>query len=149
MTKTDVDKRTLSINRTLNAPIDVVWEAWTNPQHIAQWWARGMKVDILEHEFKVGGNWKFGMKMPNGQDFFSEGTYLLIEEKSKIHSTADFKPMTENVEIRAEFEAAGHQTSFNFSVIHVSEEYKNQQEQMGFMKGWGGVFDKLAEFVQN
>lgn len=149
MTKTDLDNRTLSLNRTFNAPLQVVWEAWTNPEHIAQWWARGMKVDILEHDFRVGGNWKFGMKMPNGQDFISEGTYLLIEEMSKIYSTADFKPMTVDIEIRAEFEAAGDQTNFHFSVVHVSEAYKQQQEEMGFMKGWGGVFDKLASFVSS
>lgn len=148
MTKTDLDNRTLSLNRIFDAPLSLVWEAWTKAEHVAQWWGpKGMEVEVLEHDFKVGGHWKYAMQMPNGQSFITEGKYLVIEEMSKIYSSADFKPMTVDVEIRAEFEAAGNQTNFTFSVVHVSEAYKQQQEQMGFMKGWGSVFDRLAEFV--
>ncbi len=140
--------RTLSLSRTFNAPVKLVWEAWTQPEHISQWWGpKGMKIEVIEHNFQIGGSWKYAMLMPNGKKFITEGVYILIEEFKKIVSTADFKPMTEGVEIQALFEENGDQTNFVFNVVHPTEEYCQQQEKMGFMNGWGSVFDRLGIFV--
>ena len=148
--KNNASKRTLTLTRTFNAPINLVWEAWTQPEHIAQWWGpKGMKIEVLEHDFQVGGAWKYTMEMPDGSKFITEGVYIEIEEFRKIYSTADFKPMTEGVEIRAVFEESGNKTNFVFSVVHPTEEYCQQQEKMGFMNGWGSVFDRLADFVSD
>ena len=146
----ELESRTLSLRRTFNAPIQLVWEAWTQPSHIAQWWGpKGMKVKILEHDFKVGGAWKYVMEMPDGKEFITEGVYTVIETLKKIFSSADFKPMTEGVEIQALFEEAGEKTHFTFNVVHPTEEYCQQQKDMGFEKGWGSVFNNLEEFLQN
>ena len=149
MSKANVtDSRTLSLNRTFNAPLDLVWEAWTQANHIAQWWAPpGMPVTIVEHNFKVGGKWKYIMAMPDGTEFISEGVYSEIVEKSKIVTSANFLPMTQGVEIHAIFEAVGDQTNFTFNVVHPTPEYCLQQEKMGFYNGWGSAFDRLATFV--
>lgn len=148
MTDSNKDKRTLTIKRTLNAPIQLVWDAWTNPEHVAKWWAPpGMETTIIEHDFKVGGLWKYSMMMPNGSEFLSEGIYILIEELSKIHSTADFKPMTEGVEIQAQFEDLNGKTEFTFNVVHATEEYAKQQFDMGFLNGWGSVFNGLETYL--
>lgn len=146
--KSDLAKRTLTLKKTFDAPVELVWEAWTQPEHIAQWWApKGMKVTIISHEFKEGGRWKYVMPMPDGSQFISEGVYYEIIQFKKIVSSADFKPMTAGVEIRALFEAIGEKTNFVFSVLHPTEEYRNQQEKMGFYNGWGSTFDRLETFV--
>lgn len=145
----DLNKRTLSLSRTFNAPIELVWKAWTQPEHIAQWWGpKGMKTKVISHDFNVGGTWKYSMLMPNGDEFISEGVYIEIIEHKKISSSANFKPMTEGVEIQALFEKDGDKTNFTFNVIHPTEKYCQQQEKMGFMNGWGSVFDRLKEFVE-
>ncbi|WP_405206832.1 SRPBCC domain-containing protein [Aquimarina sp. LLG6339-5] len=145
----DLNKRTLSLSRTFNAPIELVWKAWTQPEHIAQWWGpKGMKTKVISHDFSVGGTWKYSMLMPNGDEFISEGVYIEIIEHKKISSSANFKPMTEGVEIQALFEKDGDKTNFTFNVIHPTEKYCQQQEKMGFMNGWGSVFDRLKEFVE-
>lgn len=142
--QSDTSGRTLSLNRTFNAPIRLVWDAWTQPEHIAQWWApKGMKVNIVDHNFKVGGHWKYVIPMPDGSEFISEGVYTIISELEKIFSSADFKPMTTGVEIQALFEKNGDKTNFTFNVIHPTEEYCKQQEKMGFYNGWGTAFDRL------
>ncbi|HAS46369.1 MAG TPA: activator of HSP90 ATPase [Microscillaceae bacterium] len=141
--------RTLSLKRTFNAPLQLVWEAWTQSDHIAQWWGpKGMQTTVIEHDFRVGGQWKYSMQMPDGKTFISEGKYLEIEELKKVISTADFKPMTEGVEIQALFEADGDQTKFTFNVVHPTVEYCQQQSKMGFYNGWASVFDRLGEFLQ-
>ncbi len=151
MSKLDEAKnRTLSIKKVFNAPIKLVWEAWTNPDHVIQWWApKGMKINVMQHNFKVGGKWKYSMPMPDGNMFISEGTYLEIEPQNKIVTTADFKPMTEGVELHVVFEADGDKTKFTFSVVHATEDYAKQQEQMGFYNGWGSALNRLETLLTN
>ena len=142
--------RTLSISKVFNAPVKTVWEAWTNPDHVIQWWAPpGMKINVMEHDFRVGGKWKYSMPMPDGNLFISEGKYLEIEPLKKIVTTADFKPMTEGVELHVLFEADGNKTNFSFSVVHETEDYARQQEKMGFYNGWGSAFTRLETVIQN
>lgn len=141
--------RTLTIERTFNASRKLVWEAWSDPKHIANWWGpKGVKVEVLEHNFEVGGKWKYKMAMSNGSDFISQGQYTDIVELEKIVTTADFKPMTAGVILIMLFVENGDQTDFTFHVIHSTPEYCKQQEKMGFYNGWGSVFDHLAEYVQ-
>ncbi len=142
--------RTLQLERTFDAPIQLVWKAWTQAEHIAKWWApKGMNVDVVEHDFRVGGTWKYVMPMPDGNEFVSEGEYLEIVEESKIVSTANFRPMTEGIVIHALFEKNGDKTNFTFKVVHETEEYCIQQEKMGFYNGWGSTFERLATFVED
>ncbi|WP_394750988.1 SRPBCC family protein [Spongiimicrobium salis] len=149
-TSSEKEKRTVTIKRILNAPIHLVWEAWTQADHIAVWWSpKGVTTKVVAHDFRVGGTWKYIMPMPNGQEFIAEGEYTEIEEFKKIISTANFRPMTEGVEIEAWFTAKDDKTEFTFKVVHPTEAYKIQQEKMGIMNGWGGVFDRLEELLKN
>ena len=146
----DLTNRTLTLERTFNAPIDLVWEAWTQPDHVAKWWApHGMDLEVIEHDFSVGGKWKYAMPMPDGNQFISEGVYSEIVPKKKIITTADFKPMTEGVELHIQFEKDGNQTKFTFSVVHETEEYCEQQEEMGFYNGWGSAFERLDKMLND
>ena len=145
----ELKDRTLTIEKTLNAPIQLVWEAWTKPEHIAAWWGpKGMQTEVIEHDFKVGGKWKYSMTMPDGNKFIAEGEYKEIVEFQKIISSADFKPMTEGVEMQVLLEEKDNQTQFTFHIIHATAEYCQQQEKMGFYNGWGSVFERLVEFLE-
>ena len=144
----DLKNRTLTIEKTFNAPIKLVWDAWTQPEYILKWWApNGMDIKVIAHEFKVGGKWKYAMPMPDGKEFISEGTYKEIIALEKIVTSADFKPMTEGVELQTLFEADGDKTKFTFNVIHATPEYCKQQEEMGFYNGWGSALDRLENLV--
>jgi len=150
MSKIDNEKnRTITIERIYQAPVSLVWEAWTKPEHIAKWWGpKGMKTNVIEHDFRVGGKWKYSMAMPDGKEFISEGTYLEIIESKRIVTSADFKPMTLGVELQVHLEKDGDKTKFTFKVVHPTEEYRIQQEKMGIYNGWGSVFDRLKEYLE-
>ena len=145
----DLSQRTLRIQRTFSAPVQLVWEAWSKPEHITQWWGpKNMETSVIEHNFQVGGKWHYSMKMPDGNSFIAEGIYSVIEALRRIVSSANFKPMTEGVEMQVLFEAQGErQTQMTFNMIHPTAEYCKQQEQMGFYKGWASVFDRLEAFL--
>jgi uncharacterized protein YndB with AHSA1/START domain len=149
MEKNDFEKRVLTLKKTFDAPIELVWEAWTKPEHIAQWWGpKGMAVNVIDHNFKVGGKWKYVMMMPNKGEFIAEGEYSEISKPNKIITSANFRPMTEGVELRVLLEKSGEKTIFTFSVVHPTEEYCRQQEKMGFYNGWGSTFERLGEYVK-
>jgi hypothetical protein len=57
--------------------------------------------------------------------------------------------MTEGVEMRTLFEKDGDKTHFTFSVVHPTEEYKMQQEKMGFYNGWGSALTRLEEVIKS
>ncbi|OEK00536.1 activator of HSP90 ATPase [Roseivirga sp. 4D4] len=148
MSNNELESRTITMERTLSAPVSLVWEAWTQPDHIAKWWApKGMEMKIIEHNFTVGGSWKFSMDMPNGNEFISDGAYTEIVPVEKIVTTANFRPMTEGVELHVLLKANGDKTHFTFKVVHPTEEYCKQQEQMGIYNGWGSVFNGLEEHL--
>lgn len=145
----DLEKRTLTIKKTFNAPRTLVWEAWTQPEHIANWWGpKGMKTKIEKHDFKVGGEWEYSMTMPDGKNFISEGVFSKIVVPEFIETTANFKPMTEGVILEAHFIEANDKTEFIFKGIHPTEAYAKQQEKMGFFNGWGSVFSNLEVYVE-
>ena len=144
----EISKRILTIKKTFNVPVNLVWEAWTKPEHIFQWWSPpGMKMKVVEHNFKPGGKWKYTSPMPDGSEFISEGVYAEIVALQKIVTSANFRPMTEGVTIHVLFEENNGKTEFTFSVIHPTEEYCRQQEKMGFYNGWGSAFKRLEALL--
>lgn len=144
-----IENRTITMKRTFKAPLQLVWNAWTQPEHIAQWWGpKGVSITVVEHNFSVGGAWKYTMPMPNGKEFISEGVYSEIVEFEKICTSANFKPMTEGVELQILLAENGDDTDFTFHVIHPTEEYAKQQEKMGIYNGWGSTFDRLQAMLE-
>jgi len=64
----------LTITRVLNAPIDLVWKVWTDPDHIKSWWGpNGFTNTIFEMDVKPGGNWEFIMHGPEEVDLVRSG----------------------------------------------------------------------------
>lgn len=75
----------ISNQRCVNAPIALVWELWSNPEHLAQWWGpRGFRNTIRLHEFKPGGRWHLVMHGPDGVDYDNEWEYTEIVLHSRI-----------------------------------------------------------------
>ncbi len=77
--------RELSTSKILNAPIDLVWKVFTQPEHIKQWWGpNGFTNTISKMEVKQGGQWIFIMHGPDGTDYKNKHTYKEIAEQEKI-----------------------------------------------------------------
>ena len=139
------DPRVATMARTFNAPRQLVWDAWTQAEHLVNWWGpKGMNTKVEKLDFS---SWKYTMMMPDGNEFVTEGTFIEIKEPEKLVTSADFKPMTVDVVLTVLFEDLGEQTKMTFSVAHKTEEYRQQQEEMGFRNGWGSTFDRLEEYL--
>src|SRR5438105_6066042 len=69
-TATADEARVISATRVFDAPPDLVFEMWTDPKHLANWWGpRGFSITTHEFAFKPGGVWRFIMHGPDGTDY--------------------------------------------------------------------------------
>src|SRR5882757_7001803 len=77
--------RELLLTRTLNAPVQLVWEVCTNPDHIKNWWGpNGFTNTIHVMDVKPGGVWDFIMHGPDGTDYKNENIFTEVVKYKKI-----------------------------------------------------------------
>ena len=83
--KNNTADRELIITRELNAPIELVWEVWTDPEHLAQWWGpEGFTNTISKMDMKPGGEWDLVMHGPDGTDYKNKSVFREIVKYKKI-----------------------------------------------------------------
>jgi len=77
--------RELTISKLVNAPVKLVWEVWTKPEHIAHWWGpNGFTNTISKMEVKKDGAWDLIMHGPDGTDFKNESIYKEVVKYKKL-----------------------------------------------------------------
>ncbi len=82
---TATDARTLVLTRTLNAPIELVFEAWSDPKHLVRWWGpKDFTLPHCEQDFRVGGAYRFCMRAPDGSDHWVRGAYTHIKHPTRL-----------------------------------------------------------------
>ena len=77
--------RELTITRFFNAPVNLVWDVWTKPEHIKNWWGpNGFYNTIFEMDVKPGGVWDFIMHGPDGTAYKNKSVFKEIVKNKKI-----------------------------------------------------------------
>lgn len=97
-TDTLTTHRTLGITRIFDAPRELVWRAWSEPERMKQWWGpKPFTAPAIEMDFHFGGKYLFCMRSPNGQDFWNTGVYTEIGEASRLTFTNCFSDEKANI----------------------------------------------------
>ena len=79
------DGREIVFTRIIDAPRELVFKAWTEPKHLAQWWGpRGMTNPVCEVDLRPGGAYRIVMRSPDGVDYPVRGVYLEIVESERL-----------------------------------------------------------------
>jgi len=112
--------RELLILRTLDAPIELVWEAWTTPDHIAKWWGPdGFTNTITEMDVIPGGEWNLTMHGPDGTDYKNRSIFKeIIYHKKIVYQHISSPGFIATIE----FEAKGEQTHLTWHMLFESAE---------------------------
>ncbi len=77
--------REIFISRKLNAPVELVWELWTKPEHIANWWGpAGFTNTITAMDVTPGGQWNLVMHGPDGTDYENSSIYKEVIPYKRI-----------------------------------------------------------------
>jgi uncharacterized protein YndB with AHSA1/START domain len=155
----------LVLERTLNAPLDLVWKAWTDPEHIKRWWApRPYQTPEVEIEWKPGGIFRFVMTGPDGSRHEeAAGCVLEFVPKERIAWTSALGPgYRPNIIATGDrcdsfpftavitFADAGNgKTQYKAVALHKDAADKDRHTAMGFHEGWGTVAGQLEEFARS
>ncbi len=80
--------------RIVNAPIELVYKAWTNPNHLKNWWGpSGFTNTFNEFDLRIGGKWSFIMNGPDKGNYHNECEFIKIEEPTCIAWKRYSKPL--------------------------------------------------------
>ena len=145
---TELEQRTLLLDRVFDAPRDVVFKAWSEPEHLIHWWGpRGFTTDIEKMEFRVGGAYRIHMRSPEGSDHWSQGVYREIVPPVRlvmVGSLADARgtPTTPETVLTVTFEERGAQT--RLTLHSVFETVTARDAHRG---GWSSSLERLVEYL--
>jgi uncharacterized protein YndB with AHSA1/START domain len=137
--------------RVLDAPRDLVWQVWTDPKHLAQWWGPdGFRTTTSAYDLRPGGVWRFVMHGPDGRDYQNRITFDEIVKPERLvyhHGGGDD---VEPVQFRSTviFEDLGGKTRVTLrGVFPSAEERARVIREYGADKGLVQTLARLADYV--
>ena len=149
--KLETGDRELVVTRVLNAPRELVFEAWTNPEHIGHWWGpNGFTLTTKEWNLKTGGIWRFTMHGPDGTDYPNKIIFLEIVKPERLVYKHDNEKETEpiNFHVTITFEASGNKTKLEMrSLFETKEELTHVAEKYGAIEGAREHVSRLEEYL--
>lgn len=147
-------KLDLVLEREIDVPRELVWEAWTTPKHLRHWFVpKPWTVTDVELDLRPGGIFRTTMRSPEGQEFPNSGCYLEVIPNERLTFTdtllPGFRPSPKPFFTAVlMLEPAGKGTRYVAIAIHGDEAARKKHEEMGFYQGWGTVVDQMAEYIK-
>ena len=153
----------LVLERTLDAPLDLVWKAYTDPELMKKWWApRPYETPEVEIDWRPGGIFHFVMTGPDGFREDSAGCVLEYVRHERVTWTSalgrGFRPNDLSEKDGCEafaftatvtFADAGNgRTSYKAVALHKNSTDRDTHEKMGFDEGWGTCAGQLEEVAK-
>jgi len=155
------------ISRVLDAPRELVWKCFTDPEHMKQWWGpKGFVVKVSKMDLRPGGTYHYCLQGPDGAPMWGKMAYREISPMDRIvfinsfsdeaggtsrHPMAPTWPL-EMLSIFTFEDVPGGKTRFT---VRWSPHNATDEEQRTFdaghdsmRQGWGGTLDKLEAYVK-
>jgi uncharacterized protein YndB with AHSA1/START domain len=150
----------ITIERIYNAPRQLVWDAWTTPEHFKKWW--GPKIftcPIAEMDVRVGGKYFWCMRGEGIGNFYTTGTFLEVNPIDSLSYTDSFADAEGNKVgseyygmpaipkesvVTITFEDLGNKTKMTVYHSEIPEGELAEQTKVG----WNESFDKMASIVE-
>jgi uncharacterized protein YndB with AHSA1/START domain len=147
-TFTTPSDREILVTRVIDAPRRLVWEAYTNPEHLPNWMGpRGATMPICEIDLRPGGRFRF-VSRADGFEMTLTGVYQEIVPPERLVSTDSWGedwPETINTLILSEEDG---KTTISLTVLYPSKEARDAALQTGMKEGMSQGFDRLAEHLR-
>ena len=152
--------REITITRVFDAPVELVWKVWTEPEHFKKWWGpKDYVAPFAKLDLRVGGTYLNCMRSPEGQDFWTTGVFREVVPMERIVYTDSFSdeqgsvvPPTQygfgadfplELLVTVTFEELEGKTML--TLRHAGLPAGEKSDQTG--AGWNESFDKLTEIL--
>jgi uncharacterized protein YndB with AHSA1/START domain len=140
----------IHFSRIIDAPRRLVFEAMTKPEHVRNWWGNlgdGYSVPVCEIDLRIGGQWRFVNKHPNGEAAF-HGEYLEIVPPSRLSFTEIFEDFPDSVSVvTTDLIEEGGKTRMSATVRYESQVVRDMVISTGMEKGAAISYDRLEDLV--
>ncbi|GAK69027.1 hypothetical protein RRU01S_03_01980 [Agrobacterium rubi TR3 = NBRC 13261] len=151
----NIAQHELSLSRIINAPAEKVFQAWTDPDLLVQWWAPvPYRTSQAFIELRPGGSFNTTMHAPTGEVYENFGVFLDVVPNQRLIFTDAFRAgwvpgdrpfMTGHIT----FEDAGSGTTkYTARAQHWTAEDKLTHEEMGFHEGWNAAAEQMEALLQ-
>jgi uncharacterized protein YndB with AHSA1/START domain len=147
LTVTTPTDREIVITRAFDAPRRLVFEAYTNPEHLPHWMLgpQGWTMPVCEIDLRPGGAWHFGWRHSDGSQMEMRGIYREVTPPERLVSTESWGgdwPQTLNTLTLAE---ENGQTTITCRILYPSKEARDAALKTGMKEGMALSFNRLAE----
>jgi len=145
-------QRAIVITRVFDAPRELVWKAWTEPEHFARWYGpKGFTTPVCRIDLRVGGKYLNCMRSPQGQDFWSTGVFREVVAPERLVMTGSRADKDGNVDadwpmetqISVAFEEDDGRTKVTLKHVGMPAGKGRDMAEAG----WNESLDKLADVL--
>lgn len=147
-----VGDREIAITRLLDAPRELVWQVWTDPKHVAQWWGpQGFTNTIDEMEVRSNGVWRFVMHGPDGRDYPNKIVFLEVVKPERLvykhGGEKGYEPV--NFHVTVTFTDRGGKTELNMRMVFPSANARDYVvKTYGAVEGLDQTVGRLEEYLR-
>jgi len=147
-TGNELSERELLIERTLDAPPELVFRVWTEPEHLVRWWGpKDFSTPSCEMDIRPGGRFRMLIRAGDGTDYWMRGEYREVAEPERLVFTFAWEdengePVHETL-VTVTFEEEGGKTRFTFHQAL----FRTAVECEDHRGGWTECFDRLEVYV--
>jgi len=147
----EISEKEISAIRFFKAPRKLVWNMWTNPEHITHWWGpNGFTTTTFKMELKPGGVWQFIMHSPDGRDYHNKIIYIdIVEQKLLVYKHSGAED-TEDIHfhVTVNFEGNGDETKITMKMVfETSQELERVKKEFGAVEGLEQTLTRLGEYL--
>jgi uncharacterized protein YndB with AHSA1/START domain len=143
------DPTVLRVERTINAPPQVLFDAWTSPEVLRRWWPAGAdwQTPVAEVDPRAGGRLRLVMRSPEGEEFGGSGEYVEMRppERLAFTWTWDGHEGHEGTQlIEVEFTARQDGTT---TMVLTNRGLRDEEAKRTHREGWEASFDNLERVL--
>ena len=143
--------REIVMTRVFDAPRELVFEAWTDPEQVVQWWGPfGFTTTIHEMEVRPGGVWRFVMHGPDGTDYDNHVVFDEVVKPERLvyrHGGGEENDIKE-FRVTVNFdEDAGGKTRLTLRLVAESPAERDRMVEFGALEGGKQTLERLAEHL--
>ncbi len=139
----------IHLTRVYDAPVQVVWDAWTDPEQVAKWWGpRGFTLTTHSKDLRPGGYWDYTMHGPDGTDYMNKTVYHEVEPYRKLvydHGGHDDRPPLFRVTVL--FSESNGKTTMEMTMALPSPEQMVAIKKIIKDASGYSTWDRLAEYL--
>jgi uncharacterized protein YndB with AHSA1/START domain len=141
----------IEIERTFDAPAQLVWDVWNDPKYMARWYGpRSMTMVACEIDLREGGGYRWTMRGPDGNDYSWKGTYRELQPPTRMISTEAFllgDAWTNESVNHVSFEERDGKTHVTNRVVYASKADRDGHLGAGMEGGMNETFERFDELL--